>query len=152
MPLRSALPSSEVRCWMTARRSLVSSSGRPLLVGPVEDQPEGGLLGVVEVEHLRQQDRAELGERGPDRDGRARRRPATGTRPGTPVGAQSSPVSLARDWILGLASPGLAMPGQVALDVGQQHRHAGVRQLLGEPLQRLGLAGTGGARRPGRAG
>ena len=28
MPLRSALPSSLVRCWMTARRSLVSSSGR----------------------------------------------------------------------------------------------------------------------------
>ena len=42
-----------------------------LLVGPVEDQPERGLLGVVEVEHLRQQDRAELGERGADRDRRA---------------------------------------------------------------------------------
>ena len=29
MPLSSALPSSEIRYWMTERRSLVSSSARP---------------------------------------------------------------------------------------------------------------------------
>jgi hypothetical protein len=39
----------------------------------------------------------------------------------------------------------LGHAGQVALDVGHEHRHAGRGQLLGDPLQRLGLAGAGGA-------
>ena len=38
------------------------------------------------------------------------------------------------------------MPRHVALDVGQEHRDAGRRHLLGHELQRLGLAGAG---RPG---
>jgi len=39
----------------------------------------------------------------------------------------------------------LADAGQVALDVGHEHRHARRGQLLGQPLQRLGLAGAGRA-------
>jgi hypothetical protein len=39
----------------------------------------------------------------------------------------------------------LGHAGQIALDVGHEHRHAGRGQLLGDPLQRLGLAGAGGA-------
>ena len=45
--------------------------------------------------------------------------------------------------VAGLARPG--QPGQVALDVGHHHRHAGGRELLGDHLQRLRLAGAGGA-------
>ena len=38
------------------------------LVGPMEDQAEGRLLGVVERQHFRQQDRAERIDAGPDRN------------------------------------------------------------------------------------
>ena len=43
-------------------------------------------------------------------------------------------------------SPGAARPGEVALDVGDEDRHAGGRELLGDALQRLGLARAGRAR------
>ena len=45
-----------------------------------------------------------------------------------------------------VASPGRGEAGQVALDVGHEDRHAGLRQLAGQQLEGLGLAG------PGRAG
>ena len=44
--------------------------------------------------------------------------------------------------------PGLALDrdaGEVALDVGGEHRHAGGREALGQHLQRHRLAGAGGA-------
>ena len=44
-----------------------------------------------------------------------------------------------------LAGSGLGDAGQVALDVGGEHRHAGVREALGQHLQGHGLAGAGGA-------
>ncbi len=40
-------------------------------------------------------------------------------------------------------SDGLAETGQVALDVGQEHRHADAREALGDHLQRDRLAGSG---------
>jgi hypothetical protein len=40
---------------------------------------------------------------------------------------------------------GLAGAGQVALDVGHEHRHADAREILGQGLQGHGLAGAGGA-------
>ena len=42
--------------------------------------------------------------------------------------------------------PGGGQPRDVALDVGDEHRHARGRQALGHQLQRLGLAGAGRAR------
>ena len=65
---------------------------------------------------------------------------------GNAVGVQSSPVSVARcvGLVVGLARPRQAR--QVALDVGHHHGHARSRQLLGDHLQRLRLAGAGGAR------
>ena len=118
---------------------------KALLVGPVEDQPERGLLGVVEVQHLRQQDGAELRERGADRDRRAlaaQREELDRVRRGRPVVAGVLGARLD----LGVVLAGLGHAGEVALDVGQQHRHPGVRQLAREPLQGLGLARAGGAR------
>ncbi len=35
--------------------------------------------------------------------------------------------------------------GQIAFDVGGEHRHAGGREAFGQDLQRDGLAGAGGA-------
>ena len=49
-----------------------------------------------------------------------------------------------RGLVVRLAGP--RQPGQVALDVGHHHRNAGGGQLLGDHLQRLRLAGAGGAR------
>ena len=46
---------------------------------------------------------------------------------------------------LGRHRAGLAHAGQVALDVGHEHRHADAPKPLGDHLQRDGLAGAGGA-------
>ena len=47
------------------------------------------------------------------------------------------------DLALGLAR--LRQPGEIALHVGHEHRHADAARALGDALQRHGLAGAGGA-------
>ena len=64
---------------------------------------------------------------------------------GKAVGVQSSPVSLARCLGLVVRLTGPRQAGQVALDVGHHDGHAGRGQLFGDHLQRLRLAGAGGA-------
>ena len=110
-----------------------------LLVGVVEDQAEAGLLGVVEAEHLREQDRPERRHGHPQRDAGAlaaegvelhrerRRRPLLTHRGGT--GGDLLPALARR-----------AHAGQVALDVGGEDRHAVGAELLGQQLQGLGLS------------
>ena len=49
-------------------------------------------------------------------------------------------------------SPGAAIPDRSPFMSARNTGDAGRRQLLGDALQRLGLAGAGGSRRPGRAG
>ena len=61
-------PSSEIRYWMTERRSLMSSSGRPFLSAKWKTRFERRGLYVGQVQHLGQQDRAEGGDGGPHRD------------------------------------------------------------------------------------
>lgn len=114
-------------------------------VGPVEDQAQRRLLGVVEPQHLAEQDRTERRHRradghsdstGAERHELAR---MAGRRP---------VVADLRD---ALADPvrrlaGAAQARQVTLDVGHDDGHACGRELLGDDLQRLGLAGAG---RPG---
>ena len=109
MPLRSALPSSEVRCWMTERRSLVSRSGRPCWSAQWKISPR--VDSWVSLRSSTFDSRM-----GPNcvsvaRIGMAELLPPNERNStGYAVGVQSSPVSLTRDWILGLSSPGLAMP------------------------------------------
>ena len=141
----SPAPASLVRWVMTERRSLRSSSGRPGLVGPVEDQAERGRLHVVQPQGLTEQHRAEARHGGPqlgalavaaeghELDGHPGRLPVGRTDVGGALGAAIACLS------------GHGDAGQVALDVGEQHRHAGRRELLGDELQRLGLAGAGRA-------
>ena len=83
---------------------------QPGVVGVVEDQPERALLRRVEVEHLRQQHRARSRSPSPAPAPRGRCRPATGTRPGRPVGTQSSPVCAARSVTRSPGAPGWASP------------------------------------------
>jgi hypothetical protein len=118
---------------------------QPGLVGVVEHQPEGALLGRVEPQHLGEQHRAERGHR--RAHGHAGAEPAerevlhgvTGRLPGIRGGrgALGDPVA---------PGAGVRQAAQVALHVGEDDGDAGRRQLLGHELQRLRLA------RPGRAG
>ena len=117
---------------------------QPLLVCPVKDQPERRLLSLVQPQHLRQQNGPEAGDCRAHRDARTRRpqrQELDGERGRCPVVAGVfRPLG---GLVAGRA--GLREPGQVALDVGHHDRHPGRRQLLGDDLQRLGLAGTGRA-------
>ncbi len=145
MPLRSSLPSSLVRCWMTTRRSLVSSNGRPRLSAQWKIRPERGLLGVVQPQHLRQQDRPEACDRSPAPARRCRPCRSTGTaREPAAAPVVAGVVGALGDPVTALAL--LRQTGQVALDVRHQHRNAVVRQLLGHQLEGLRLAGAGCAR------
>ena len=115
------------------------------LVGPVEDQPERRLLRVVEVEHLAQQDRPELGQRRADRrrralaaeaqelDGVGRRRPVV-------AGVRRARLRPGRS-----SSPGRAIPDRSPLTSASNTGHARVRELPGHRLQRLRLARAGRA-------
>ncbi len=65
---------------------------------------------------------------------------------GLAAGAQSVMPSLSRRAAsLSDLTAGRAEAGEVALDVGEEHRHADGGELLGQALQGHGLAGAGGA-------
>ena len=95
---------------MTARRSLRSSSGRPLLVGEVEDQVERRRLHVGQAEHLRQQHRPEGGDRRPHRDAGALAAEGEELAPGTRSASSPARCSAVRAVTFSLGSPGAAMP------------------------------------------
>ncbi len=113
-------------------------------VGVVEDQAEGLLLRLVELEHLRHQHRAEAGDRGPERDpgaDPAQRVEGARVSGGLPrlghvPGPFGDPVA---------RRPGHRDPRDVALDVREEDGDAARRQLFGDELERLGLACSGGS-------
>ena len=113
--LRSALPSSDGEVADHRAQVLEVEQRQAARVGVVEDQPEARLLGVVQPEHLGQQDRArsDVTWRGPAR--RARGRPARGTRWGRPCRPRSARPRAARAVIRSPASPGAAMPDRSPL-------------------------------------
>ena len=55
------------------------------------------------------------------------------------------PVDFNRSVSLGDIAPAAADAGEVAFHVGDEHRHADPREMIGEHLQRDRLAGAGGA-------
>jgi hypothetical protein len=67
IPTRSSLPSFDSRSEQGAEVGEVDERKAPL-VRIAEDEGEARLLGLVRAEHLREQLRAELGDRRPDRD------------------------------------------------------------------------------------
>jgi hypothetical protein len=112
-----------------------------LVVAVLEDHREHARLRVVQVQHARQQERPERADgradlravlpgQAQELDGAARRLPVV-------AGVARAGVDL----VGRLARHG--NPRDVALDVGEEHRHALRRQLLGRELERLGLAGAG---------
>jgi hypothetical protein len=116
-----------------------------VVVGDLEHQVQHAGLGLVEVQHAAQQQRAHVGDRGAHRVALLAE-----TRPTAWWGrrwarAYPAPRSLRMAASLGPMAAGLADAGQVALDVGHEHRHADLREVLGQGLQGDGLAGAGGA-------
>ncbi len=117
--------------------------GEALLVGVVEHQRQRRALGLVGAEHLGQQVGAERADGGPHRHAGtlAAEGPELHRRAGGGVG-ELQLIDAGLD--LGAGLGGLHQPGQIAFDVGREHRHALRRELLGQQLQRDGLAGAGG--------
>ena len=93
------------------RREVLEVEQRQVVVVAVlEDEREDRGLGLVEVEHLAEQQRPERVDRRPDLGARACRT-ATGTRPGGPDGSNVQPSDATRSTSFGLAaSPGAARP------------------------------------------
>jgi len=114
-----------------------------LVVSDFEHQVEHAGLGVVEVEHARQQQRPHV------RHGGAHRVPLLAKH--IPERGRAS-QRLGRSQVaisqhlrqLGADLAALADAAQVALDVGHEHRHPQARETLGHGLQGHGFAGAGG--------
>ena len=117
---------------------------QPGAVGVVEHQPQAGLLGLVEAEHLAQQHRPErliVTRSGMPMPSPPRAYSSTGKPRACPLLAdRGGPLA---DLLARL--PGHGQAGQVALDVGREDRDALGAELLGEQLEGLRLAGAGRA-------
>ena len=115
-----------------------------VVVGDAVGDGEHGLLDLVEAQHAREEERADLGGGGahrvallaedvPEHDWGAVEVP----------GGEAELLDARVDLLV--AAAGLRDAGEVALDVGGEDRHADAAERLGEHLQRHGLAGAGGA-------
>lgn len=111
----------------------------------MEDQPQAGLLGVVEPQALRQQGRPEHRHRRPNRDPLAL----------PPEGVELGRVCRGRPLLADVARPcgdlvvrhaGAGHAREVTLDVGEEDRDTLLDELLGHQLEGLGLAGARRAR------
>ncbi|EWS53394.1 hypothetical protein X551_03818 [Methylibium sp. T29] len=114
-----------------------------VVVGDLEHQRQHALLGLVEREHAAQQQRAHVGHGGAHRVALGAEHVPQGGRAGE-RGRQVQAAVLQHLGELVVHAAGLGDTGQVALHVGQKDRHADLRELLGQRLQRDGLAGAGG--------
>ena len=116
-----------------------------LLVGVVEDEREALLLRRVGAEHLREQERAEVGDGRPHRDAGAdaAEREVLDREAGRRELEAELAGALLRRAVVGA---GHGHAGHVALDVRREHRDTGRRQLLGDDLHRARLAGSRRAR------
>ena len=132
---------------LEGRRQVLQVEQRQVVVVAVlEDQREDRCLGLVEIEDLAEEQRPERADGGPDL------RPelaaeATGTRPDGRTHRTARPSDVGTlDRPSGSSLRRRGQAGEVALDVQDEHGHARLRQLTGEELQGLGLAGARCAR------
>ena len=118
-----------------------------VVVGDLEDHVQHAGLRLVQRQHARQQQRAHVGDGGAHRVALvlvvAEHVPQR-ARAGHGLGRLDAALLQHRRHLGGDAA-GLADAGQVALDVGHEHRHAEAAEVLGQRLQRDRLAGAGGA-------
>ena len=108
------------------------------LVGVVEDEPEALLLRRVRAEHLREEKRPEVGDRGAHRHSRAD--PAEREVLDREARRRERKAELGGALLRGaVVRSGQRHPGDVALHVGREDGDARGRELLGDQLQRSGL-------------
>ncbi len=116
---------------------------QPLVVGHLEDRVEDALLGVVQVQQAREQQRPHFRDRGAHPVALLAEQVPEHHREGLEgVVVQADGRSALHQ--LGVFATGLADTRQVAFDIGHEHRHAAARKVLGQNLQGDCLAGTGG--------
>ena len=115
-----------------------------VVVGDLEDDVQHAGLRFVEVEHAAEQQRAHVGHRGAHRVALLAEHVPQRDRAGQRRG-RIEPALLQGGCHLVADMARLADAGEVALDVGHEHRHADARELLRDGLQRDRLAGAGGA-------
>ena len=116
---------------------------QPLIVGDLEHQLQHAALGVVEVEQARQQQGPHVGNGGAHRVAEFAEHIPHHHRGGLwlPVGNAQCIEAFLQFF---RSDAGHAKAGQIALGIGQKHRHTGIRQLFCHALQSDSLAGTGG--------
>ena len=115
-----------------------------LVVGHLEHQVQHAGLGFVEVQHPPQQQRTHIRDRRPHRVALFAEHVPQRDRAGRGLRHRQAAL-LDHRGQLAFELAGLTDTGQVALDVGHEHRHADARKVLGHGLQCHGLAGAGGA-------
>ena len=101
---------------------------QPLLVGDAEGDVEHAFLHVVEVQQPRQQQRPHLGDGGADRMALLAEQIPEHHRKFVRLVVEAQLLGALDERLLGLADRGDA--GEVALDVGGEHRDAGARRSL----------------------
>ena len=111
IPLRSALPSSESKNDEECPQVREVEDREALLVRVAEDEREAAFLGLVRLEDLREQQRAEVRDRGAYRARPGRSHPGRGTRSGSPA----APTSVR-------ARPPASPQGRRARPVGRSRR------------------------------
>ena len=115
-----------------------------LVVGDLEGDREHAFLGVVQAEQTREQQRPHLRDGGPHRMALLPEQiPEHGRIAALPVVGEADLLHPLVD--LGMRLAGLADAGEIAFDVGHEHRHAVLREALGQHLERDRLAGAGRA-------
>jgi len=122
---------------------------QPVVVRPLEGDGQHAFLRLVQTQQPRQQQWPHFGDRGADRVAllaveipEHRRIIAIGI-----IGdAQFGGARFQLVGVLEVLAASHRDPGQIALHVGQEHRHPGGRELFGDALQGHGLARAGGPR------
>ena len=116
--------------------------GQVVVVAVLEDEREDAGLGLVEVEDLAEEERPERVDGRPDLRaelaGEREELDRVAVRLEVPAELLRPRLDLRVRRVTGEGEA-----GQVALDVGHEHRHAGRGELAGQDLEGLGLAGAG---------
>ena len=139
--LRTAL--SPTNCSI-ARRSARLSSRSPLSSAMLEDHREHAFLRFVEVEQTREEQRTHVGDGGAHGMSLLAEQVPEGGGAAAQGRCREDRSFWSRSPSFSLIAARLADAAQISLHVGEEYRHADARKLLGEHLQRDGLAGAGG--------
>ena len=139
--IRPFLPPAGTIASNSAPQILHVDQRQAVFIRHAECDIEDAFLHVVQIEHPRQQQRPHFRDRGADRMALLAEHVPEHGRELVGLEIEAHLAGALEDEILGLADFG--DPGQVALDVGREHRNAGARKPFRHHLQRHGLAGSG---------